>query len=76
MQTAVPSALLPHITLRVGGHARARRVQVIPPTVCQAGRVQLATAALLSSAALQYAIPLEPAVGASVTAVRCEECAD
>lgn len=61
---------------RAGLRLRVGRVGPKSPTMCQAGGVQrncqLAAAALLSSAALQYTVPIDAAVCASATSVRCQ----
>lgn len=74
MRITNPSCLVLHATPHMGSVLKAGRVGPKVPTVCQAGGLQrncqLAAAALLSSAALQYTAPLGPAVCASMTAVR------
>lgn len=77
MQIVTPSRLPLQQLPPAAGYSWPRRVRTKPPVVCMAGRVQrtcqLAAAAVLSSAVLQCAVPLEPALCASVAAVRCGE---
>lgn len=81
MQATHPSCCsVLHATPRAGIRLRVGRVGPKSPTMCQAGGVQrncqLAAAALLSSAALQYTVPLDAAICASATAVRCQVTAE